>query len=89
MAAVEVPKILLYTNHICPWAQRAHIALSALGLPYDESIVDLDTPRTPEYLAINPRGLVPTLNYDGILIPEYVFGPLSPVGLSITHCELS
>jgi len=70
MAATESPKIILYTNHTCPWAHRAHVALSALGLPYTESIVDLDTPRTAEYLAINPRGLVPTLSYDGALIPE-------------------
>lgn len=70
MATIEVPRIVLYTNHACPWAQRAHIALSALGLPYEESIIDLDTPRTAEYLEINPRGLVPTLNYDGVIIPE-------------------
>lgn len=72
MASTESPNIILYTNHGCPWAHRAHIALSALGLPYTESFVDLSAPRTPEYLAINPRGLVPTLSYDGILIPEYV-----------------
>jgi glutathione S-transferase len=70
MAATESPKVILYTNHTCPWAHRAHVALSALGVPFTESIVDLDTPRTPEYLAINPRGLVPTLSYNGVLIPE-------------------
>lgn len=51
-------------------AHRAQIALSALGLPYTESIVDLDTPRTPEYLKVNPRGLVPSLNYDGAVLTE-------------------
>jgi len=70
MATTESPKLTLYTNHGCPWAHRAHIALSALGVPFTEEIVDLDTPRTPEYLAINPRGLVPTLKYDGVVIPE-------------------
>lgn len=63
-------KIVLYTNHHCPWAHRAHIALKSLGLEYEEHIIDLQTPRTPEYLAINPRGLVPTLVYDGEIIPE-------------------
>lgn len=63
-------KLVLYTNHACPWAHRAHIALSALGLKFEEHIIDLETPRTPEYLAINPRGLVPTLNFDGVIIPE-------------------
>jgi glutathione S-transferase len=51
-------------------AHRAHIALNELGLPFEEVIIDLDTPRSPEYLAINPRGLVPTLNFNGHIIPE-------------------
>jgi glutathione S-transferase len=62
--------IILYTNHGCPWAHRAHIALAELGLPFKEEIIDLSVPRTPEYLAINPRGLVPTLKYNGEIIPE-------------------
>jgi len=48
------PKITLYTNHVCPWAHRAHIALKELGLPYEEVIIDLDTPREAWYLKINP-----------------------------------
>jgi glutathione S-transferase len=63
-------EIILYTNHSCPWAHRAHIALAELGLPFKEEIIDLSVPRTPEYLAINPRGLVPTLSYNGSIIPE-------------------
>lgn len=58
------------TNHSCPWAHRAHVALSELGLKYEEVIIDLSTPRTAEYLAINPRGLVPTISYNGAIIPE-------------------
>jgi glutathione S-transferase len=63
-------EIVLYTNHGCPWAHRAHIALAELGLPFKEEIIDLTVPRTAEYLAINPRGLVPTLKYNGEIIPE-------------------
>ncbi|KAL2015542.1 hypothetical protein VTK56DRAFT_5253 [Thermocarpiscus australiensis] len=63
-------KLILYTNHRCPWAHRAHIALAELKLPFEEVIIDLDTPRTPEYLQINPRGLVPTLSYNGEIIVE-------------------
>lgn len=48
------PDITLYTNHGCPWAQRAHIALKELGLPFKEEIIDLDRPRDPWYLEINP-----------------------------------
>lgn len=48
------PKIILYTNRICPWAHRAHIALKELGLDYEEVTIDLSTPREPWYLEINP-----------------------------------
>ncbi|KEZ38720.1 hypothetical protein SAPIO_CDS10746 [Scedosporium apiospermum] len=64
------PKIILYTNHNCPWAHRAHIALAELNLPFEEEIIDLSVPRTPEYLKINPRGLVPSISYNGEIITE-------------------
>jgi len=64
------PNIILYTNHSCPWAHRAHIALAELGLPFKEEIIDLSVPRTPEYLKVNPRGLVPSINYNGEIITE-------------------
>ncbi|KXG47187.1 uncharacterized protein PGRI_010570 [Penicillium griseofulvum] len=64
------PKIILYTNRLCPWAHRAHIALKELGLDYEEVTIDLNTPREPWYLEINPRGLVPTISYDGTIIAE-------------------
>ncbi|CAI7593709.1 unnamed protein product [Penicillium viridicatum] len=64
------PKIVLYTNHLCPWAHRAHIALKEIGLEYEEVIIDLNTPREPWYLEINPRGLVPTIVYNGTIVTE-------------------
>jgi len=64
------PDIILYTNHGCPWAHRAHIALAELGLPFTEVIINLDVPREASYLKINPRGLVPTIIYNGETIPE-------------------
>ncbi|KAH8593022.1 thioredoxin-like protein [Bisporella sp. PMI_857] len=64
------PKITLYTNHRCPWAHRAHIALKELGFEFEEVIIDLATPRTAEYLAVNPRGLVPSLRYNDEIITE-------------------
>jgi glutathione S-transferase len=39
-------------------------------VPYEQEIVDISTPRTPEYLKVNPRGLVPTLSYNGEIITE-------------------
>ncbi|KAK3331314.1 thioredoxin-like protein [Apodospora peruviana] len=63
-------KLILYTNRRCPWAHRAHIVLDELKIPFEEVTIDLDTPRTAEYLAINPRGLVPALDYNGEIIIE-------------------
>ncbi|XXG95163.1 hypothetical protein Hte_001423 [Hypoxylon texense] len=67
---MATPKIKLYTNHGCPWAHRAHISLAELKLPYEEEIIDLSAPRTPEYLKINPRGLVPTIEFNGEILTE-------------------
>ncbi|OJJ50803.1 hypothetical protein ASPZODRAFT_11653 [Penicilliopsis zonata CBS 506.65] len=63
-------KIILYTNRGCPWAHRAHIALKELGLDYEEITIDLNKPREPWYLEVNPRGLVPSLSYNGNIILE-------------------
>ncbi|KAL2809356.1 thioredoxin-like protein [Aspergillus granulosus] len=64
------PKIALYTNPNCPWAQRAHIALKELNLAYEEVFIDIEKPREEWYLAINPKGQVPTLSYNGTIITE-------------------
>lgn len=69
------PKIHLYTNHRCPYAHRSHIALEELGLPFEETIIDLDTPRPQWYLDINPRGLVPSMKYSvpGVLDEQIIY----------------
>ncbi len=64
------PKIVLYTNHGCPWAHRAHITLKELGLPYEEVIIDLDQPREEWYLKVNPRGLVPSIKFEDATTSE-------------------
>jgi glutathione S-transferase len=51
---MAAPKITLYTNHGCPYAHRAHIALRESGLEYEEVLIDLDKPREPWYLKVNP-----------------------------------
>ncbi|KAF2739650.1 thioredoxin-like protein [Polyplosphaeria fusca] len=66
----STPKITLYTNHRCPWAHRAHIVIKELGLPYEEVIIDLDKPREPWYLEVNPRGLVPSIKYNDTILTE-------------------
>lgn len=47
-----------------------HIALKELDLPFEEVTIDLDKPRTPEYLKINPAGLVPALDHNGEILVE-------------------
>jgi glutathione S-transferase len=69
-STTPTPKITLYTSYSCPWAHRSQIALKELGLPFITEIIDLSVPRTPEYLAINPRGLVPALDYNGTILTE-------------------
>ncbi|KIW30573.1 uncharacterized protein PV07_06309 [Cladophialophora immunda] len=97
------PDIILYTNHGCPWAHRAHIALRELGLSYKEEIIDLDRPRDPWYLKVNPRGLVPSINYNGNVItesavvtqfladahPSPLLPPTGPVGAALTRARVA
>lgn len=44
--------------------------LKELGLDYKEVIIDLQTPREPWYLKINPRGVVPAIDFNGEIITE-------------------
>ncbi|KAJ5558239.1 hypothetical protein N7535_008453 [Penicillium sp. DV-2018c] len=67
---MSAPKVILYTNRLCPWAHRAHTALKECGLEYEEVTIDLDTPREPWYLEINPRGLVPSISYNNAILTE-------------------
>ncbi len=58
------------SNMLTTGAHRAHIALSELGISFKEVIIDLDRPRDPWYLEINPPGLVPSMPYNGQIILE-------------------
>jgi glutathione S-transferase len=52
---------------------KARLLLAHLGQPYDWTPLDIDRgeTRTPEFLAINPNGRVPTLVLDdGTALPE-------------------
>ncbi|PQE29084.1 glutathione S-transferase domain-containing protein [Rutstroemia sp. NJR-2017a BBW] len=70
MGSHPAPKITLYTAYACPWAHRSQVALAELGLEFETVHIDLTVPRTKEYLAINPRGLVPALSYNGEILTE-------------------
>lgn len=61
---------LYYSPGACSMA--SHIALEETGQPYEAQETPLTTQahKTPEYLAINPRGKVPALVDDGKVLTE-------------------
>jgi glutathione S-transferase len=63
---------LYYAPGACSFA--SHIALEEIGLPYDTVKLNLaeGDQRKPEYLALNPRGRVPTLVVNGHVLTENV-----------------
>ncbi|KAK8126765.1 Glutathione S-transferase domain-containing protein [Apiospora kogelbergensis] len=63
-------KLILYTNHTCTWANRANVALAELGIPFEERIINVDGPRPPAFLEINPRALVPVLIWNDEVVIE-------------------
>ncbi len=62
----------LYTarNSIC--TQKVFITLAEKGLDYDTHDINLfiNEQYTPEYLKINPKGVVPALDHDGRIVTE-------------------
>ncbi|MEM7137667.1 MAG: glutathione S-transferase family protein [Myxococcota bacterium] len=53
----------LYTNLFSPNARKVHAVAAELGIALDTETVNLQARehRTPDYLALNPNGKVPTL----------------------------
>ena len=58
------------TNSIC--TQKVFITLAEKGLDYDIHLIDLfaNEQFSPQYLRINPKGVVPALEHDGKFIIE-------------------
>ncbi len=53
-------KLTLVSHHLCPYVQRASIALAEKGVPFERRHVDLSA--KPEwFLAVSPLGKVPLL----------------------------
>lgn len=59
--------IELHDHPMSPCAQKVRLVLAEKALDYEAHFVDLAAKANlrPEYLALNPKGLVPTLVYDG------------------------
>ncbi|NEK56222.1 maleylacetoacetate isomerase, partial [Rhizobium leguminosarum] len=60
-------EVVLYDYWRSSASYRVRIALNLLGIDYKTVPINLldGAHRTPEYLALNPQGLVPTLVIDG------------------------
>jgi glutathione S-transferase len=61
---------LLYNAPPSTCSQRVRFLLNAKGLPFEEKKLDLlaGDQLKPEYLELNPNGVVPTLDHDGNII---------------------
>ncbi len=62
-------EIVFYTNPM----SRGRIArwmLEEVGAPYRTQIVDYETMKAPDYLAINPMGKVPALRHGEVVVTE-------------------
>lgn len=64
----------MITFYYSPWAcsLASHIALEETGAPYEERSLAFakEEQRSTEYLAVNPRGRVPALSVDGVVLTE-------------------
>ena len=60
----------LYNAPQSTCSQRVRFVLNAKGLAFDEIKLDLlaGDQLKPEYLALNPNGVVPTLDHDGAIV---------------------
>ncbi|CAG5131122.1 unnamed protein product [Candidula unifasciata] len=62
-------EVQLYTAWFCPFAQRAWMALLEKNVDFEYIETDPYN-KTPEFLAVNPRGLVPAIVHKGRSIYE-------------------
>ncbi|MDI1479665.1 glutathione S-transferase family protein [Polyangium sp. y55x31] len=64
--------LTFYYGSGSPYAWKVWLALEHKKLDYEWKLLTFDRgeTRTPEYLAINPRGKVPVLVHDGLVIAE-------------------
>lgn len=60
----------LYNAPQSTCSQRVRFVLNAKGIPFDEVKLDLlaGDQLKPDYLALNPNGVVPTLDHDGAIV---------------------
>lgn len=60
---MNTPKLTLISHHLCPFVQRAAIALSERGVPFERRNIDLAN-KPDWFLKLSPLGKVPVLVID-------------------------
>lgn len=79
----SIPQLRLISHKLCPYAQRAAIALAEKGVPFEREDIDLSD-KPDWFLDISPLGKVPVLLVDGTpifesaVILEYLEDTLAP-----------
>ncbi|KII95625.1 hypothetical protein PLICRDRAFT_97369 [Plicaturopsis crispa FD-325 SS-3] len=63
--------LVYYAGWFCPYVQRGWIALEERGIPYQYKEVN-PYKKEKHFLAINPKGLVPALEYKGKALYESI-----------------
>ncbi|MGJ8573047.1 MAG: glutathione S-transferase family protein [Hoeflea sp.] len=58
-----MPKLTLVSHHLCPYVQRAAIALVEKGVPFERVTIDLAN-KPDWFVAISPLGKVPLLQVE-------------------------
>jgi len=62
-------ELVFHSGWFCPFVQRTWIALEERGIPYQYKEVN-PYKKEPHFLAINPKGLVPAIEYRGKALYE-------------------
>ncbi len=77
-------RLQLVSHALCPYVQRAAIALAEKGVPFERVVIDLTAP-PPWFAAISPLGKVPLLRvgdddvlFESAAIVEYLEDTLQP-----------
>ncbi|KAF8161336.1 glutathione-S-transferase [Crassisporium funariophilum] len=65
----EPQDLVFYAGWFCPFVQRSWITLEEKGIPYQYKEVN-PYKKEPHFLAINPKGLVPAVEYKGRALYE-------------------
>jgi len=66
---LDPQELVFYSGWFCPFVQRSWITLEERGIPYQYKEVN-PYKKEPHFLAINPKGLVPAVEYKGKALYE-------------------